>query len=205
MNEFLTTEQLVLKLQLQQNKPIAEINNEKKVVSHNKRSKISKIIYWIIVGLMAIYMVFSIIPIVFKDRAVNILGLTTMLAVPNDQELDEELTSDVIHVKKFKFEDIKIGDRIVIYGKFSTELYWVEEVVSIDETNETLDTTFGYFIRNTYSKDEIRATFSHHVNTLSTILYVSTTPRGFASLFFIEALILSVVYYYFVRKPKEKK
>ncbi len=205
MNEFLTTEQLVLKLQLQQNKPIAEINNEKKVVSHNKRSKISKIIYWIIVGLMAIYMVFSIIPIVFKDRAVNILGLTTMLAVPNDQELDEELTSDVIYVRKFKFEDVNIGDRIVIFGKFGTDLYWVEEVVAIDEVNRTLDTTFGYFVKNTYQEDEIRATFSHHANNLSTVFYVSTTPRGFLSLFFIEVLIMGIIYYYFIRKPKEKK
>lgn len=205
MNEFLTTEQLVLKLQSQQNKPIAETKNEKKVVSHHKRTKIGKIIYWSIVGLMALYMIFSIIPIVFKDRAVNLLGSTTMLAVPNDQELDEELTSDVIFVKKFKFENVNIGDRIVIFGKFGTDLYWVEEVVAIDEVNKTLDTTFGYFVKNTYQEDEIRATFSHHANSLSTVFYVSTTPRGFLSLFLIETLSMGLIYYYFIRKPKEKK
>ena len=205
MNDFLTTEQLVLKLKTQTDKPASELKNEQKVNRKEKTKKVGRIFYWIVLGILTLYTLFSIIPMIFKDRAVNLLGQTTMLAVPNDQELDQELTSDVIHVKKFKFEEIKIGDRIVIYGKFSTDLYWVEEVVSIDETNQTLDTTFGYFIRNTYSKDEIRATFSHHANTLSTILYVSTTPRGFASLFFIEALILSVVYYYFVRKPKDKK
>lgn len=205
MNDYLTTDELVLKLNTEQDKPLSEQMDETKIYRKEKVKKIGRIVYWIILGILLLYTLFSMIPMIFEDRAVNLLGRTTMLAVPNDQELDEELTSDVIHVKKFRFEDVQIGDRIVIYGKFSTDLYWVEEVVSIDREKQTLDTTFAYFVSNTYSKDDIRATFSHHSTTLSTIFYVSTTPRGFASLLFIEVLILGAVYYYFVRKPKEKK
>lgn len=205
MNDFLTTEQLVLKLREQKDKPQSEFQAEKKKLRKEKTKKVGRIFYWIILGLLSLYTLFSMIPMVFEDRAVNLLGRTTMLAVPNDQELDDELNSDVIHVKKFSFDDVNIGDRVVIFGKFGTDLYWVEEVVSIDEFNQTMDTTFGYFVRNTYTKDEIKATFIHHANTLSTIFYVSTTPRGFASLLFLEVIILGAVYYYFVRKPKEKK
>jgi hypothetical protein len=128
-----------------------------------------------------------------------------MLVIPNDQELDQELNSDVVHIKKFSFDDIEVGDRIIIYGKFGTDLYWMEEIVAKDDINRTIDTTFGYFIRNTYEEDHVVATFDHHANLFSTILYVATTPRGFASMLFIEALALSVIYYYFVRNPKEKK
>ena len=205
MNDFLTTEQLVLKLREQKDKPQSEFQAEKMKLRKEKTKKVGRIFYWIILGLLSLYTLFSMIPMVFEDRAVNLLGRTTMLAVPNDQELDDELNSDVIHVKKFSFDDVNIGDRVVIFGKFGTDLYWVEEVVSIDEINQTMDTTFGYFIRNTYTKDEIKATFTHHATMLSTIFYVSTTPRGFVSLLFLESIILGAVYYYFVRKPKGKK
>jgi hypothetical protein len=205
LNEYLTTEELVKALRLQASRPQYKEVVKQNKVNNKKIKKVGRIIYWVVLGLLVLYTLYALIPMIVKDRAVNLLGKSTMLVIPNDQELDQELNSDVIHIKKFSFDDIQEGDRIIIYGKFGTDLYWMEEVVDIDTVNRTLDTTFGYFIRNTYQEDEIIAAFDHHANLLSTIVYVATTPRGFASMLFIEALILSVIYYYFVREPKEKK
>lgn len=205
MNPFLTTEELVLKLNNQKSESIIDSNESLKSERIVKVKKIGKSLYFVLVGVLAIYSLFSMIPMIFPNRAVNFLGNTTMLVVPNDQELDSELQTDIAHVNKFNYEKIAIGDRIIVYGKFGTDLYWMEEVVAIDEVNQTLDTTFGYFIRNTYQKNEIVATYQKRGNLFSTILYVSTTPRGFISLVIVETLVLSVVYYYFIRKPKEKK
>lgn len=205
MNDYLTTEELVKALNRQTSEPqIKETIKEKKVINQ-KIKKVGRIVYWVVLGFMILYSLYAVIPMVFEDRAVNFLGKSTILVIPNDQELDQDLTSDVVHIKKFSFDDINTGDRIIVYGKFGTDLYWMEQIVDINRENRTLDTTFGYFIRNTYSEDDIIATFDHHANTLSTIIYVATTPRGFASLLVIEVLILSVIYYYFVREPKEKK
>jgi len=201
----MTTEELVKALHLQASKPIQEETHKRVKKDRTRIKKVGRIAYFVVLGIMALWTLYAIIPMVVKDRAVNLLGRSTMLVIPNDQELDQELNSDVIHIKKFSFDDIEVGDRIIIYGKFGTDLYWMEEIVAKDELNRSIDTTFGYFIRNTYEEDHVVATFDHHANLLITILYVATTPRGFASMLFIETLALSVIFYYFVRNPKEKK
>jgi hypothetical protein len=201
----MTTEELVKALRLQASKPIQEETHKRVKKDRTRIKKVGRIAYFVVLGIMVLWTLYAIIPMVVKDRAVNLLGRSTMLVIPNDQELDQELNSDVVHIKKFSFDDIEVGDRIIIYGKFGTDLYWMEEIVAKDDINRTIDTTFGYFIRNTYEEDHVVATFDHHANLFSTILYVATTPRGFASMLFIEALALSVIYYYFVRNPKEKK
>ena len=205
LNDLMTTEELVKVLHLQASKPIQEETHKRVKKDRTRIKKVGRIAYFVVLGIMALWTLYAIIPMVVKDRAVNLLGRSTMLVIPNDQELDQELNSDVIHIKKFSFDDIEVGDRIIIYGKFGTDLYWMEEIVAKDELNRSIDTTFGYFIRNTYEEDHVVATFDHHANLLITILYVATTPRGFASMLFIEAIALSVIYYYFVRNPKEKK
>jgi hypothetical protein len=201
----MTTEELVKALHLQASKPIQEETHKRVKKDRTQIKKVGRIVYFVVLGIMVLLTLYAMIPMVVKDRAVNLLGRSTMLVIPNDQELDQELNSDVVHIKKFSFDDIDVGDRIIIYGKFGTDLYWMEEIVAKDEINRTIDTTFGYFIRNTYEEDHVIAIFDHHANLFSTILYVATTPRGFASMLFIETLALSVIYYYFVRNPKEKK
>lgn len=205
MNDFLTTEELLKRLK-QQDEGIKPVHHVHMTASRKRQiKKIGSIIYWVILSVAVLLTISALIPIVFPHRAVNVIGATTMLAIPNDQELDQELKADIIRVKRFNFEQIKIGDRIIIYGKFGTDLYWVEEVVSIDAINQTLDTTFGYFIRNTYTKDQIIASFDRHTTPLSTVLYVATTIRGFISFILIETLVLGAIHYYFIRNPKQKK
>lgn len=204
MNEILTTEELVNQLNNQTHTVSPDKNDihSRKKMTHKS---VGRIIYWFLLGVMVGYTLFSVIPMTFENRAVNLLGKSTLLAVPNDQELSNELFTDVIHIRKFSFDEVQVGDRIVIYGKYASSLYWVEEVVAIDEVNQKLDTTFGYFIRNTYDKSDVVATYVKRADLLSTIFYVSTTPRGFASLLMIEVLVFGISYYYFIRKPKEKK
>ena len=200
MNDFYTTDELIQVLIHQQDEPVSTPK-----VRHPKLKNTGKIIYWVMVALLSLHLLYTLIPMVFPNRAVNLLGQTTMLAIPNDQVLSNELSAQVIKVKKFDFDDVIVGDRIVIYGKYGTDLYWVEEIVSIDQDNQTLDTTFGYFIRNTYAKADVRATFVEHATLVTTALYVTTTPRGFISLFMMEILVMGLIYYYIIRKRTETK
>ncbi len=204
MKDFLTTEELLRFLENQKHTDPSVVQVQQKRITKEKIKKVTKTTYWIVLGLLILHTIYVLIPMVVPNRAVDLLGRTMMLAIPNDQELDQELQAEVIHARKFNFEDIKLGDRIIIYGKFGTDLYWVEEVVGIDAINRTIDTTFGNFIQNTFEDDEVIATFDRHSNPIISIYYVATTHRGFVSLLIIEGIILSLVYYYTIRDPQKK-
>lgn len=195
MNEFLTTDELIQALNQQVDSPVITPKHTK-----HKIKRIGRIVYWIIVALLSIHLIYTLIPMIFPHRAVNLLGQTTMLAIPNDQDLTDELSVQVITVKTFDFDDIKIGDRIVVYGKYGTDLYWVEEVISIDDIGQTLETTFGYFVTNTYDKNDVIATFVGHASLATTASYVASTFRGFISLLVSETLLMGLIYYYVIRK-----
>jgi len=207
LNDFLTTEELIhrLRTQASSEKDIKYVQRHREKKEHTIVTKRFKMIYWITVGLFGLVTLLALLPMILPDRAIGLFGEAMILAIPNDQELDEELRADVILIKSFEFDNIEIGDRIIIYGKFSTDLYWVEEVVSIDPTHRTIDTTFGYFVRNTYDESDVIATFHDHTTTFQSLVYVATTPRGLMSLVLIEILVFGSIYYYFIRDSKEKK
>jgi hypothetical protein len=204
LKDLLTTEELIRYLENQKHTDPSVGMVQKKRITKEKVRKVTKTTYWVVLGLLILHTIYVLIPMVFPHRAVDFLGRATMLAIPNDQVLGEELQASIIHVKKFRFDDVKLGDRIIIYGKFGTDLYWVEEVVGVDAINRTINTTFGYFIQNTYEDDQVIAVFDHHSNTLTAVYYVASTPRGFVSLLIVEAIILSLVYYYTIRDPQKK-
>ena len=205
MQEFMTTEELIRKVNTQETVAKSTKEIRSRVLTKTRVKKTFKTFFWIALGLAILHTIYSIIPMVTNHRGVNLLGKTSILAIPNDQELDQDLLAKVIRVEKFNFDDIQIGDRIIVYGKFSSELYWVEEVTQIHEMTREIDTTFGYFIQNTYREDEVVATYLREVSQLGQIYYVGSTPRGLISLLAIQGIILTLIYYYYVRKPQEKK
>lgn len=205
MQDFLTTEELIRQLNTQETVAKSTKEIRSRVITKARVKKTFKTFFWIALVIAILNTLYSIIPMVTNHRGVDILGRTSMLAVPNDQELDQELQGSVIRVEKFDFDKIKVGDKIVIYGKFGTELYWVEEVTEINPSAREIHTTFGYFIQNTYAEEEVVATYLREVTPLGEIYYVGSTPRGFTSLLAIQGIILTLIYYYYIRKPKENK
>lgn len=205
MQDFLTTEELIRQLNTQETVAKSTQEIRSRVITKARVKKTFKTFFWIALVFAILHTLYSIIPMVTNHRGVDILGKTSMLAIPNDQELDQELQGSIIRVEKFDFDQIKVGDKIVVYGKFSSELYWVEEVTEKNDQTREVKTTFGYFIQNTYREAEIVATYLREVTTLGQIYYVGSTPRGFASLLAIQGIILTLIYYYYIRKPKEKK
>jgi hypothetical protein len=205
MQDFLTTEELIHRLKLQDTVVTAVDEVKKSLSRKEKVKKTFKTFFWVAVVLAILHTIYSIIPMVVEHRAIDLYGGNRILAIPNTQELDEELLGEVIYAKKFKFDDIEIGDRIVIYGKFGSDRYWVEQVVSIDESRREIDTTFGYYIQNTYNEAEVIATYVRKASLLGTVYYVASTPRGFVSLLAIQGIILTLIYYYYIRKQEDKK
>lgn len=209
LNNFLTTEEILKRIQssmssVQAEKPKKEKKQKTDEVI-NRNQKIKKIIYFSLLALAIIHILFVTIPLISPSGAVNVVGRQYVMAVPNDQELDNELNTRIVQIKPFRIDDVSIGDTIVIYGKFGTEVFWVEEIVEIDYGNQTIDATFDGFLRNTYLFEDIGGTVLRQTNIFGSIIFVASQARGYMALLVTYIIVFSTVYYFYIRKPKHLK
>lgn len=200
MANYLSTEELLAQLASQ--KVASNLHIQKKVRKFNIKIN-KKTIYWIFVGLAILHTMFIAFPLILPNRGIGLLGTANVLAVPNNQELDEELSTRIVIVKRFKLDDLKVGDNILIYGRFGTDIYWVEEVVEIRESLNELQTTFDGFISNTTSIDDIDFVYIKDASFLGTIYYVSSNLRGFLVMASVQGLILSIIYVFYIKENKK--
>jgi hypothetical protein len=197
---YLSTEELLAQLASQ--KVTSDLHIQKKVRKFNIKIN-KKTIFWIFVGLAILHTMFIAFPLILPNRGIGLLGTANVLAVPNNQELDEELSTRIVIVKRFKLDDLKVGDNILIYGRFGTDIYWVEEVVEIRESLNELQTTFDGFISNTTSIDNIDFVYIKDASFLGTIYYVSSNLRGFLVMASVQGLILSIIYVFYIKENKK--
>jgi hypothetical protein len=197
---YLSTEELLAQLASQ--KVASNLHIQKKVRKFNIKIN-KKTIFWIFVGLAILHTMFIAFPLILPNRGIGLLGTANVLAVPNNQELDEELSTRIVIVKRFKLDDLKVGDNILIYGRFGTDIYWVEEVVEIRESLNELQTTFDGFISNTTSIDDIDFVYIKDASFLGTIYYVSSNLRGFLVMASVQGLILSIIYVFYIKENKK--
>ncbi|MDR4968057.1 MAG: hypothetical protein RG740_00415 [Acholeplasmataceae bacterium] len=200
MANYLSTEELLAQLASQ--KVASNLHIQKKVRKFNIKMN-KKTIFWIFVGLAILHTMFIAFPLILPNRGIGLLGTANVLAVPNNQELDEELSTRIVIVKRFKLDDLKVGDNILIYGRFGTDIYWVEEVVEIRESLNELQTTFDGFISNTTSIDDIDFVYIKDASFLGTIYYVSSNLRGFLVMASVQGLILSIIYVFYIKENKK--
>ncbi|MDI6452905.1 hypothetical protein [Peloplasma aerotolerans] len=200
MANYLSTEELLAQLASQ--KVTSDLHIQKKVRKFNIKIN-KKTIFWIFVGLAILHTMFIAFPLILPNRGIGLLGTANVLAVPNNQELDEELSTRIVIVKRLKLDDLKVGDNILIYGRFGTDIYWVEEVVEIRESLNELQTTFDGFISNTTSIDDIDFVYIKDASFLGTIYYVSSNLRGFLVMASVQGLILSIIYVFYIKENKK--
>lgn len=200
MADYLSTEELLAQLARQ------KVASEIYIKKDTKKLKIKinkKQIFWSFVALAILHTLFISFPLILPNRGSGLLGNTNVLAVPNNQELDEELDTKIVIVKQFKLDELTVGDDILVYGRYSTEIYWIEEVVEIREASNELETTFDGFISNSIPIDDVDYIYIRDSSFLGTIYYVSSSPRGFIVMVTTQALILSVVYYFYIKEKKK--
>ncbi|MCR3906322.1 MAG: hypothetical protein NUK62_04785 [Tenericutes bacterium] len=200
MAEYLSTEELLA--QLARQKVTSDPHIQKKIKKLNIKIN-KKAIFWSFVVLAILHTLLIAIPLIMPNRGINILGTTNVLAVPNNQELDEELNTKIVVIKKFKLQDLEVGDNILIYGRYGTDIYWIEEVVEIRDSINELETTFDGFISNTTSIDDVDFIYIKDASFFGTIYYVSSNLRGFLVMASVQGLILSIIYGFYIKENKK--
>jgi hypothetical protein len=198
--EYLSTEELLA--QLARQKVTSDPHIQKKIKKLNIKIN-KKTIFWSFVVLAILHTLLIAIPLIMPNRGINILGTTNVLAVPNNQELDEELNTKIVVIKKFKLQDLEVGDNILIYGRYGTDIYWIEEVVEIRDSINELETTFDGFISNTVSIDDVNFIYVKDASFFGTIYYVSSNLRGFLVMASVQGLILSIIYGFYIKENKK--
>jgi hypothetical protein len=199
LTEYLSTDELLGLIKKQSE--ISTYNFKKKAKFKINR----KHIFWFAVVLAIFHILSQSITFFSENRGINTLGYTTVLAVPMDQELDDELTATVARIKKLDLEALMIGDKVIIYGKYGSDFYWIEEVIAINIGSNEITTTFDGLLANTVSIDEIEGVYIEDANFIQLLSYISTNTRGYIILILTYALVLSAVYFLYVnKKPKNK-
>ncbi len=205
MANYLTTEELV-KL-IDQKKSITPLASIRKPV-HNKirkKFKINKRTIFFMALILAIIHIFYIsVPLLSEDRGINTYKSTTILAVPMNQVFDGQLAAKVVRIKKVDLETIAVGDEIVLYGRYNTELYWIEEIVSIDYDLGIAETTFDGVISNTVNLEDFKGVYIEDANLLGIISYISSNLKGYIFMLGTYFILFSTVYIFYIRKKEDK-
>ncbi len=162
-----------------------------------------KIIYFVALALAFTHIFLLAIILISPNRGLNAFGQTTVLAVTMGQELDSEVFAEVIVIEHFDADNLAIGDKVVIFGKYGTDLYWVEQVVAINRDTGTLDTTFDGFIANQVKIADVDGIYLNAGNLIHRVNYVGSTTMGFISLVALYALLFAVTYYLYIKKTNE--
>lgn len=197
MDDYLTTDQLLILL-----KKSAEIVDESKPKKIFKLNK--KFIYVSIAVLAVLHLVFMAMPLIFKDKTTQIIGYQYVVAIYQDQPIDDELIGKTFRMENVDFEDITAGSKVLVYGLYGSQVFWEVEVTSVDDEQQIVSATFDGIISNNYQMSEIRGLAIRDANVIGIAYYTASTPMGFLYIFLFHIIILAVLYYFmFVFKLKK--
>lgn len=217
MTDFLTTDEL---LEVINSQSLSKIDYKEKSNKNSyqsldiikKKLKKNKLIYLTIAILIILHIIYLVLPLVLPDRGLGLYGMSNILAVPIDQEvvIDEgsfEVFAAVVVVEKFDPSELDIGDLIVIYGKFGSDVYWVERVVDFDLEEGSVTTSLdGVFASDDVtSLDQVRGYFVRLAGTSGALQYVSANFRGFTLIVLIELTVLYGLYFLIIDPVKRKE
>ncbi len=182
---------------------IQNIKNKLKNLSRRQKRKYVKIGFFIFGFLLLINI--SIMMGYLLDQSYNykIFDNAYTQAVLPEQSLDQKLKLDVIKYKKLPFEDIKVGDQVVVDGDFNIDVYWVETVVSIDSTNKLITTSYDQQVVSTYTENEIIGMYIANANFIGSIYYTASFLKGFIFITLTHGIFLFSYYYILINKEKE--
>jgi len=201
LTEYLSTDELLGLIKKQSDVPVYNFKQKNKTKFKLQR----KHIFWFVTVLAILHIFSQSITYFSENRGINALGYTTVLAVPMDQELGNQMRATVSRIRKLDIETLAIGDQVVIYGKYGSDFYWIEEVIAFNLETNQITTTYDRLLANTVSIDEIEGVYIEDANFLQLLSYISTNTRGYIVLILTYALVLSTVYFLYVnKKPKNK-
>jgi len=215
---YLSTDELLEKLKQQETVGIQKLQKKNKIqkplepqefkVIKQKRKikfKLNRKFFFFIAIIAALFHIFYVsVPLLSDNRGINAFGITTLLAVPMDQELGQYVNAKVVLIEKYDTNLYAVGDNVVVYGEYGTDLNWVVEIVSIDIDNQEAEITFDGVVSHTVKLDDIQGMYVKIAGLMGIISYISSNLKGYIFLLGTYVVGFSVVYYFYIKKKKDK-
>jgi hypothetical protein len=207
--DYLSTDELLSKIRLQETSSI-KINNQ--IGKPKKRVQIRrvfKVLFIFMVTIAFLHITYLLLQLATSDRGLSLFGRATILAATIDQDIEIvddqfEVAAKVVIMRKFNPSQLDNGDYVIIYGKFGSDFYWIERVISFDLEKAELTTSVdGFFASDDITSfDQVIGFYVKDASLSGTINYTSSTTRGFLITLMTYTLILYVLYYAYRAEEK---
>jgi len=184
------------------------LNNTKKIIyklknlSIQKKEKYAKIGFFLFGFILLFNISIMMIYLIDSNYQFRIFNHAYVNAVLPNQDINNPLKFGIVKVKELPFEDIKVGDKIIIYDDFGYKIYWIETVMAVDNDNFTVSTSYDQDVTNTFDKDNIIGEYVKNANLFGTIYYSSSFLKGFIFITLSHGILLYVYYYLFMTKKE---
>lgn len=196
MNDFLSTNEILQMIE-HSREPINQENPDKQ----KQQSKLGKTFYWIIVGLSALHLIYLALPLFLSTNdLIEIIG-SQPVAVAKFGQTPPELSINIVKVKKYSFDDLKLGDIVVVYAETS-DVFIEKEVVSIDSVNHTFEASYSGQTLEIYQSDDLLGSYVKDANVFQLFTYAVSTPRGYFGTMTVYIVILGIAYYMIFHQTK---
>lgn len=170
--------------------PINQMNPD----NQKQQTKLGKIFYWIIVGFSILHLIYLALPLFLTTNQMIQLVGSQPVAVVKFGQTPPELLVEVVKVKKYDFDDLNIGDVVVVFAETSG-VYIEKEVISIDQGAQTFTASYLGQTLETYDKEDLAGTYVKDANVLQLFTYAVSTPRGYLGTMTVYIVILGIAYY----------
>ncbi|MGE4321243.1 MAG: hypothetical protein AB7E61_07325 [Acholeplasmataceae bacterium] len=189
MNDFLSTNEILQMIE-HSREPINQMNPD----NQKQQTKLGKIFYWIIVGFSILHLIYLALPLFLTTNQMIQLVGSQPVAVVKFGQTPPELLVEVVKVKKYDFDDLNIGDVVVVFAETSG-VYIEKEVISIDQGAQTFTASYLGQTLETYDKEDLAGTYVKDANVLQLFTYAVSTPRGYLGTMTVYIVILGIAYY----------
>ena len=175
------------------------INKIKNLSKYDKRTYIwtGFFVFGFILVLNIVIMTLFLIDSKFEYK---ILDEVYVDAVQPGQELNDKLTLGIVKIKEVNFQNLEIGDKIVVWGDFSLDVYWIETVVSVDDVSLDVDATYDNLLSTNFIDSDIIGIYIEDANFLGSVYYSASFFQGYIFLSISHLLILFGYYYIFLSR-----
>ncbi|MDX9692085.1 MAG: hypothetical protein RBT45_06480, partial [Acholeplasmataceae bacterium] len=145
-----------------------------------------------------------------KDKGLSLLGYRYEITYQFNEETAPEYPLFIAVHHKFNSSKAQEGDLILVFARFGTKYYNIEEVYDVDIENNQIESTFDGATTNIYDLDDIEAVYVRRANQIETLYYIFGTIRGYIMLIIGNLVVFGGVYTFYIQpnpilKKKNKK
>jgi hypothetical protein len=136
-----------------------------------------------------------------------ILQHSYVSAIDQGQDTNETMYTSIIRITKPR-NGFEIGDKVLVFGDYGINEYWVEEVVSVNDSNNTVELTYDGVSAVVRSQDDIIGDYDVEASFFQSMYYASKFSRGFILITMIHFIIVAFMYfesYDKIHKNKEEE